>query len=132
MFPGVRNLIARSERNNTTARVGLVDRLDWIENQIRSGGILLYRVEREGELIGIVTGQVECEYGKPCNFLVLHAVSVVQQEIPFICTLYPLLHGLAEKSRIESWSVRSMRQGMDRRLEQHGFVKVETYYKRIV
>ncbi|MBN2783792.1 MAG: hypothetical protein JXR25_03110 [Pontiellaceae bacterium] len=132
MFPGVRDLIARSEKNNRNGKIPLHERLCWIENQIRSGALILYRVEREGELIGIVTGQVEREYGVPCNFLVLHAVSVEQQGSPFICTLIPLIHGLAQKSGIESWSVRSLRPGMDRRLEQHGFVKLETYYKRFI
>ena len=124
-FEQARELIQRSEQ--TTA-----DALDWIENQIRSGCILLYRVERAGEFIGIFTGCIERDLGKPSNFLVIHAVSVEPQDEPFICTLFPLIHGLAEKSGLASWTVRSQRPGMDKRLEQHGFEKLETIYKRKV
>ena len=124
-FEAARELIERSEQASANA-------LDWIENQIRSNCILLYRVERAGELIGIFTGCIERELGKPNNFLVIHAVSVEQQDEPFICTLFPLIHGLAEKSGLASWSVRSQRPGMDKRLEQHGFEKLETIYKRTI
>ena len=125
-FEEARELIALSEADAGP------DVLNWIENQIRSGHLLLYRVEREGEFIGIFTGCIERDMGIPSNFLVIHAVSVEPLASPFICTLYPLIHDLAEKSGLASWTVRSQRPGMDKRLEQHGFMKVETIYKRTV
>ena len=131
LFPGTRELIARSEKLGAD-NFPLQDRLDWIEGQIDSGQLLLYRVKQDGECIGIITGVVEREFGHPSNFLIIHAVSMEQQPEPFICTLFPVIHNLISSSGLKSWTVRSMRLGMDKRLEQHGFVKTETVYKRPV
>ena len=125
LFKGARELIQRSEK--TTPEL-----LDWIEGQIDSGCILLFKVFEGDEFIGIFTGCVEREQGKPCNLLIIHAVSIQPQETPFICTLYPVIHELVKTSGLKSLTVRSQRAGMDRRLEQHGFERVETIYRRSV
>ena len=103
--------------------------MTWIENQVRCGAMLIYKVEENGNMIGIFTGCVERDYGIPANFLVIHAVSVSQQKRPFILTLRPVIENIVKRSGLKSWSVRSLRSGMDRRLEKAGFRKIETIYK---
>jgi hypothetical protein len=121
-FEGAGELINRSEKTDH-------DGMTWIENQVRSGAILIYRVEENGKMVGIFTGCVEREYGIPNNFLVIHAVSVSQQKRPFILTLRPIIESIVKRSGLKSWTVRSLRPGMDRRLERAGFRKTETIYK---
>ena len=123
LFGGAMELIQRSEKTN-------LDTLDWVHNQIKSGHILLFEVIEDGERIGIFTGCVERELGRPNNLLILHAVSIEERETPFICTLFPLIHNLVKSSGLESWTVHSQRPGMDRLLKQHGFQRLETIYKR--
>lgn len=121
-FEDARELINRSEKTDH-------DGMTWIENQIRSGAMLIYKVEENGKMIGIFTGCVEREYGIPSNFLVINAVSVFQQKRPFILTLKPVIESIVKRSGLKSWTVRSLRSGMDRRLEKAGFQKTETIYK---
>lgn len=120
-----RGLIQRSEQ---TSEEGLT----WIENQIRSGGMLVFEVYENGGFIGIFTACVERELGEPSNLLIIHAVSVEEQPTPFIHTLFPVIHSLVKKSGLKSWTVRSLRRGMDKRLEQNGFTLKEKIYRRVV
>ena len=126
-FEEARELIQRSER-------GTPDHLDWIENQIRSGGILLYRVKgnEPGQLLGIFTARPETLYNGERELMVIHAVEVEPTETPYICTLFPVIHDLAAKSGFVSWRVHADRPGMAKRLLQHGFEYQETVFVRKV
>lgn len=125
-FDGAGELINRSEQ-------GSHDELTWIENQIRTGHLLLYRVEQGGELIGIFTAFVDTSYNGVKDLVIVHAVSVTQQEDPYIVTLDPIICDLAKKSGFDRWRVHSQRPGMSRLLERHGFEVSETvYFKEVI
>lgn len=124
-FAEAGELIDRSEQ-------GSHDELTWIENQIRTGHLLLYRVEQGGELIGIFTAFVDTAYNGNQDLVVVHAVSVSQQPTPYIVTLDPLISSLAKRSGFSRWRVHSQRPGISRRLEQHGFKVSEiVYFKEV-
>lgn len=125
LFPGCRELIQRSEK--TTA-----DALTWIENQIASKELLLYRVFENSNPIGIFTGVVERERGEPSNFHVVNAVKSGGRSKTFLTDIAPVIEDLVKRSGLKSWSVRSQRPGMGRKLEKYGFEKIETVYKRAI
>lgn len=122
-FDGARELIQRSE-------CGTVDDLDYIENQIRSGALLLYRVEINGELIGIFTAHSETIYNGHRELVVVHAVSVEQQPFAFIPALDPVITALAAQSGFDSWRVHAQRPGMMRVLASHGFTMTEAIFTK--
>lgn len=136
-FDDARELLQRSER-------GSPDQLDWIENQIRSGEVLLYVVEQpvkgmqpgqpssDFRQLGIFTARPEVLHNGDREMFIIHAVSTEPTEIPFICMLYPVITDLCKKSEIGSWRVNSKRPGMAKRLLQHGFEYQESIFTRKV
>lgn len=124
-FDGAAELIDRSE-------CGTCDDIEWIQNQIRSGRMLLYKVECADRMIGIFTAFVDTAYNGRKDLVVVHAVSVEQLPFSFIAALDPVISALAKDSGFDRWRVHSQRVGMSKVLAKHGFKIEEIVFSKEV
>lgn len=94
----------------------------------------LYNVIINEKVIGIFVIRLEKQVDDTMELVILHAVSKLRQDIPFVVIIEPLIDDIAKKSKCKKIHICSDTAAMNRLIERHNpaYKVLQTIYSKDV
>ena len=99
-----------------------------LKRNVESGAIILYEVTHNSKRLGILITRIDPLLDGKKDFVILHAVSEYEMDIPFSSLFAPVFAQIAEKIKVDAVRVHTTRRGLDKLLEVNGYVFSENVF----